>query len=137
MGAALSYARRHFAHGQWQKYLEQLGIEKTRASKARAIFRTFSREEKLNGISVDEAYRHRKRKQSTNSHEKKSRSKNSPLPGMEDFLRDVCEKFVAFQDESKGLSPESARNLLPAVNAVVGELLQLGKLLQDRCKSSP
>jgi len=63
LGAALTYARRHFDHGQWSRYLEQLGIDRTRASKARAIFRTFRSEQFVAGLSVDEAYSKRKRTQ--------------------------------------------------------------------------
>jgi 3-methyladenine DNA glycosylase AlkC len=44
--------------------LEHLGIDKTRASKARAIYRTFSKEEDVAGLTVEEAYAQRQRKRS-------------------------------------------------------------------------
>ena len=66
LGHALTLARRHFARGQWGKYLEELGIDKTRSSKAMAIYRTFPCIDKLRGHSVESAYNERVRKKRAN-----------------------------------------------------------------------
>jgi hypothetical protein len=56
LGNALAIARKNFQHGQWQKYLASIEIDRTRSSKALAIFRTFSTVEALESRSVEEAY---------------------------------------------------------------------------------
>jgi len=56
LGHALSIARTSFQHGQWQAYLASLSIDKTRSSKACAIYRAFSQPEALSGLSVEDAY---------------------------------------------------------------------------------
>ena len=63
LGQALSLARKQFARGQWGKYLDELEIHKTRASKARAIFRSFQSPKDVAGKSVEEAYGCRDRRQ--------------------------------------------------------------------------
>ena len=45
LGHALEIAKKSFGHGQWEQYLKSLGIDPTRASKARAIYRTFANED--------------------------------------------------------------------------------------------
>ena len=56
LGCALAQARKRCARGSWKQYLVSLGIEKTRCSKARAIFLAFSAVEDLADLSVAEAY---------------------------------------------------------------------------------
>jgi hypothetical protein len=63
LGNALILAKKSFTHGQWIQYLEEQGIDPTRASKARAIYRTFDNEEAVASLTVDEAYSQRKRQQ--------------------------------------------------------------------------
>lgn len=60
LGQALTIARKNFAHGQWLGYLESLEIDKTRASKACAIFRAFSTPAAVETLSVEEAYEARR-----------------------------------------------------------------------------
>lgn len=61
LGNALTLARKQFAHGQWECYLESLGITKARSSKACSIFRCFSSAELLKELTVDEAYEARRK----------------------------------------------------------------------------
>jgi hypothetical protein len=39
LGQTLNLARREFHHGQWQRFLAEHDIDKTRSSRAMAIFR--------------------------------------------------------------------------------------------------
>jgi len=45
LGHVLVLAKKAFKHGKWSQYLKSLGIDATRASKARAIYRTFNNAE--------------------------------------------------------------------------------------------
>lgn len=56
LGMALELARNKTSHGQWRHFLDAHHIDKTRASKARAIYASFSRAEELAGLTVEEAY---------------------------------------------------------------------------------
>ncbi len=49
LGLALNLLRANFDHGHWERLLRDLNIEKSKASRARAIGRTFQREEDLEG----------------------------------------------------------------------------------------
>src|ERR1700686_5332576 len=51
MGKTLTLAKKHFDHGQWTKFLESWGIDRTRAAKARAIFGAFGSEQAVLGLS--------------------------------------------------------------------------------------
>lgn len=62
LGQVLHLARKQFAHGQWLRYLQELGIEKTRAVKAMRIFETFSTETQTTELTVAEAYDKRRRR---------------------------------------------------------------------------
>ena len=90
LSLALNLARQKCTYGQWAKFLDALGIDKTRASKALAIHRTFKTEQSLEGISVQEAYRCRKRKLQKPSAKKEGRKKSKT--SMVDWLFDICDK---------------------------------------------
>lgn len=62
LGQTLTLARRNSQHGQWRGFLKQLGIEKTRASRACAIFAVFAHVDDVHGFTVAEAYAARKRR---------------------------------------------------------------------------
>jgi hypothetical protein len=60
-------AREKFKHGNWGQHLKTLGIDKTRASKAVAIFKANPSEEEAAALSVAEAYAKRQRKKTPRS----------------------------------------------------------------------
>ena len=60
LGQALSLARKNFNRGQWGQYLVSFGIDKTRSSKACAIFGAFPTSEAVESMSVEEAYQARR-----------------------------------------------------------------------------
>ena len=134
LGLALNLARRQFSHGQWAKFLDELGIDKTRASKARAIQRTFDTENSVDGLSVQEAYRKRKRK-SRKSGPKKTRRKSTnkhERVSITEWLRDVCQQADMFLDEVASTDTDDAANVLPAIDAAVEELNRLRSQVQQR-----
>jgi hypothetical protein len=67
LGCALNIARKNFSQGQWGQYLASLDIDKTRASKARSIFGTFSTVDEVEGRTVEEAYAARRQDAPTKS----------------------------------------------------------------------
>jgi hypothetical protein len=130
LGLALNLARDQFAHHQWEKSLQKLGIDKTRASKARAIHRTFPTEQAVDGLSVQEAYARRERRP-RKAASKKQRKKRKQK-GLCDWLRDVCREVDFFFDEAKFADPNESSALLPAVDAAIKELMKLRERLQER-----
>ena len=60
MGMALSLIRGNYAQGEWDSWLATVQINKTRASKARAIYNSFSTIEALGNLSIEEAYARRR-----------------------------------------------------------------------------
>ncbi len=92
LGMALYLIRENFTHGQWTTYLESHEIEKTRAARARAIFRTFSSENGVQGLTVQEAYDQRARCEKATSGVRPSspRSQSTELRRkMASFRKDV------------------------------------------------
>lgn len=130
LGLALNLVRDQFAHHQWDKFLEELGIDKTRASKARAICRTFPTEQAVEGLSVQEAYslRERKPRKPAPKRQRKKREQKS----FGDWLCDVCQKVDFFLDEAKFADPSESSALLPAIDAAIEELTKLRERLQER-----
>jgi hypothetical protein len=134
LGLALNLARRHFSHGQWASFLNELGIDKTRASKARAIQRSFKTEETVEGLSVQEAYRKRKRtsrKLGPRKKRRKTTGKDERV-SIVDWLRDVCKQVDFFVDEISSADTEEATSVLPAIEAAVEELNRLRSQIQQR-----
>jgi hypothetical protein len=56
LGQVLELARKQLGRGHWSRFLKSLGVHKARASKARAIYRSFPNPETLTGVAVEEAY---------------------------------------------------------------------------------
>ena len=134
LGLALNLARRHFSRGQWGKFLQELGIDKTRASKACAIHHTFKQQASVEGLSVQEAYERRERK-ARNSSAKKRRKKQTN-GSINQWLLDVCKKADFFLDEAACANPSDAASLLPAIDAAIEELTTLRNHLQRQTDSA-
>jgi len=139
LGMALNLARSQFSHGQWAKFLEELGIGKTRASKDRAIRRSFDNEDAVEGLLVQEAYRQRKRKSRKSGPNKKRRksANTHERVGIVDWLRDVCQQADFFFDEVASANTEDAANVHPVIDAAVEELSRLRNQLQQRVGTRP
>ncbi|MBI1247738.1 hypothetical protein GC197_07790 [bacterium] len=134
LGLALNLARRQFSQGQWAKFLNEQGIDKTRASKARAIQRSFDTENSVEGLSIQEAYRKRKRKSRKSGPTKKSRKSTNKHErvNIAEWLRDVCQQVDIFLDEVSSTDTDDAANVLPAIDAAVEELNRLRSQVQQR-----
>lgn len=134
LGLALNLARRHFTRGQWGRFLHELGVDKTRASKACAIHRTFKEQESVEGLSVQEAYARRDRKP-RKSVAKKRRKKRTNT-GIAEWLVEVCKKADLFVDEVACADPDEAAVLLPAIDAVIEGLTSIRHQLKQRVDSA-
>jgi hypothetical protein len=134
LGLALNLARRHFSRGQWGKFLQELGVDKTRASKACAIHRTFKQQESVEGLSVQEAYQRRERKPRKSSTKKRRKRKTNG--SIIRWLLDVCKKADFFLDEAAATNSNEAESLLSAIDAAIEELTVLRNHVQRRTDSA-
>ena len=92
LGLSLNLARKQIPHGEWLRFLKSFSIDRTRASKARAIHRTFTNEDDLDGLTVEEAYSQRERRGTAGeSGDKSSFEKmNSYLEQLGDCAQEVA-----------------------------------------------
>ncbi|MCH8047136.1 MAG: hypothetical protein IID44_25825 [Planctomycetes bacterium] len=139
LGKALNLARENFGRGQWSRFLEQWAIDKTRASKARAIQRTFKTPQKVENMSVQEAYGRRKRQ----PRRKRPRPSATTSPkrrehvmGLGDWLFDVCQQANVYFDEAAHSTPEQATSLRGVADAAVGQLQRLRDQLEHQAHDS-
>lgn len=102
--------------------MEQLGIDRTRASKARAIHRTFNEERDVVGLSVKDASERRERVRRAEVGRKERRAENNPLSH---FLRDVCQKADTLVDEAALTVAADAAALAPVVREAIRRLTTL------------
>ena len=56
LALALNLARKQIRRGNWIRFIEAHRIDRTRASRARAIHRTFNSVNDLDGLTVEQAY---------------------------------------------------------------------------------
>jgi hypothetical protein len=124
LGLALNLARKQIRHGKWMNFLRAHVIDKTRASKARAIHRTFERENDLDGLTVEEAYARRARRRG--GHTSESRDPIQKLATYLHALRDVAEDVAT---DAPWTSPESAAEVLNDLEQVVSALDQIRQIL--------
>ncbi len=133
LGGALEILRQNFNHGQWCKCLDELGIDRTRASKARCIRRTFECEADIRGLTVAEAYGRRKRKhrQSQDSEADSEDEKHA----LADFIKDVCERATSLIHNAAFAKQEEALSLLPSVDDAIRLLEEIHDQLRERADS--
>lgn len=138
LGETLNLARKNFAHGQWSRFLEQWGIDKGRASKARAIHRTFEKPQQVEKMSVQEAYGCRKRQP-----RKRSRSSSTASPkgrehatSLGDWLFEVCQQVDSYFDEAAHATGKQAEQLKVAIDVALEQLQCLRALLEHENQDS-
>lgn len=130
LGLALNLARKHFAHRQWGRYLGELGIEKTRASKARAIHGAFEAEDEVAALTVQEAYRRRQSKPRAATAEKRV---TPPAEfDLVEFLLGVCKQADGCADQVAYLELEQAQQILTTLDETIAELDKLRQLFRAR-----
>jgi hypothetical protein len=141
MGQASNLARKHFSRGQWGRYLESLNIHKTRAARAQAIFRTFSADSELGGLSVEEAYESRTRRHRPQCDNKRRMGKGKRRAGDKPFsLRAVLQRLSqnaeSLAKQPIVTDPAVIRRLLPCLDEVIGCLEELRQQLDRNMVSA-
>lgn len=135
LGQALQIARKCFTRGQWGKYLADLDIDKTRASKARAIFATFSTAQEVAGLPVEEAYSQRQRRQTYRPREKSLRAEKDSL-SLGSFLDRVAREVKRLEGAVAKVEPHEAHQFLMRVDRALEHFERLRDDLQQQADSS-
>ncbi|HEV2972374.1 MAG TPA: hypothetical protein VGY55_20540 [Pirellulales bacterium] len=133
LGKALCLAKKNFGHGQWTKFLGFWRIDKTRAARARAIFGAFDNEQAVQAISVEDAYRQRKRRIATSPRKKAGLSPEERTLGR--FAMNVGRRAEALIDEAAFLESEMAISLLPQLDQAIDRLQRLRDWLEQQAKT--
>jgi len=139
LGHALTLAKKAFNHGQWSKYLEELGIDKTRASRARAIYRTFDEEADVAGLTVAEAYARRRKK----TIGKPEEDADGAATCTEDVRRlrksvtNIAQQTGTAIQDAAFVASEEAAILIPAVRNAIGQLQELLAFLEEQAAAVP
>jgi hypothetical protein len=138
LGQALDLALKNLPRGHRGKYLKRLGIDKTRASKARAIARTFGSEEEVRDLSVDDAYaqrRQKKQQQEPQQHCESAQSSSSEEIGeLRKFVRLISKRTETLIDAAGFAEPAAAEELLPSFREAVGRLVELVRHLERQAE---
>jgi len=135
LGHALELAKKSFGHGQWAQYLKGLGIDQTRASKARAIYRAFAQEADVAKLTVEEAYAQRPRKRPHGSVDSAgSKKRVSPLRSS---VGKIAQRTGAVIHAAACAAPADAVILIPAVRKAIHELQTLLEFLERQAAEAP
>lgn len=144
LGSSLTMLKQKgkFRRGEFSALLKRLGIDKTRASKARAIFRTFATAEKLDGLTVEAAYQRRERKMKKQDDGKPVRKSTRKLPNefeassgpavwlpLPGFLADAARHAERCLAEAKKAPPANARAMAEEIAATINKLQRLQEAL--------
>jgi hypothetical protein len=121
LGAALVLAKKAFKHGKWSQHLKELGIERTRASRARAIYQTFPEVEDTAGLTVAEAYDRRGRKQPSADSVDSSRQ-GQETRRLRKSVRLIGRKAKDLVQTSAATESQEAVILIPAVRKAIHQL---------------
>ncbi|MEA1950627.1 MAG: hypothetical protein U9N87_04540 [Planctomycetota bacterium] len=139
LGHALVLAKKAFDHGQWARYLEDLGIDKTRACKARAIHRTFAQVDDVAGLTVEQAYAQRKSQKPAKPDKDAASAAKSKKDARR--LRQSVSVIVKRTEEvihdAAFASREEAVILLPAIRRAVGQLQEVLGFLEEQAGVQP
>lgn len=124
LGSALVKARRQLCRGHWLPFLKSLGIEKTRSSKACAIFRTFSAVAEVQELTVEQAYQARRQLPSS-----RSAADDEELIEADDATHDVFQQFdeqaLQLRAEIKSAGHGELQGLLGRVRMWIDRLSDL------------
>jgi hypothetical protein len=137
LGQALELAFKNLPRGHRGKYLGQLGISKARASKARAIARTFERAEEVREFSVEEAYSRRQRKQhkGPQEHTSPDSARSKDVAALRKFVGFVSKHAEALIDVAGFAEPADAEKLLPSFHEAVQQMVYLVRHLERQAES--
>jgi len=128
LGQILARIRQQFLHGQWEKFLLQQEIDRTRAAKALAIFRSFPEVETLAELTVEQAYKQRTRK--TRKPARRSTVTTESSDPLQASLSQICQQADSWLEITNTADAESANRWLVALADAIRRL----QLLQDSCR---
>jgi hypothetical protein len=134
LGKALYFAKKSFGHGQWMRFLQSWGIDKTRAAKARAIYGAFDSDEAVQSISVEQAYQQRLQQPAKAEPAKGHRGSAGQSLGR--FTRKVCKQAESLVDEAAFIEPQQALDLLPQLEEAIEGLRRLRQWLQSQAETA-
>jgi hypothetical protein len=140
LGQVLHLARKQFAHGQWLRYLQELGIETTRAVKAMRIFESFSTEVQTKELTVAEAYDKRRRRPRTTSQRRTAgecvQENNTPnaasAPSWSRFAASIVAEVERRWDETSFMDADETATALAGVGRAIVALQRLEMQLRQR-----
>lgn len=134
LGKALAVLRTSFAHGQWEQFLKDAKVEKSKACRARAIAKAFTKEEELAGLTLQQAYEQcRKPRQPAQPKAECGKEDEGRFTQFLDHVRKVAEPFI---DRAAFAEPGEAARLLPEVEQVLSKFEKIRSLLQERIAES-
>jgi hypothetical protein len=137
LGHVLDVAKESFGHGQWEQYLKSLGIDPTRASKARAIYRRFDNEDDVAHLTVEEAYAQRRKWQSAAPPaEPKVVASKKNVQGLRKSIAKIAGRAGTAIQDAAYASPDEAIILIPAVRKAIDELTTLLTFLEQQAGQS-
>jgi hypothetical protein len=131
LGHALVLAKKAFRHGKWTQYLKDLGIDKTRASKARSIHRTFDSPEDVAKLTVEEAYAKRQRSQSAEP-EDGGAAPPKDVQRLRKSIGSISKRTGDVIHDAAFAEPSEAVILIPAVRKAIRELQELLQCLEQQ-----
>lgn len=131
LGQALHLARTKVKNG-WGEFLETWGIDKTRASKARAIYKTFGDPDKVSEMSVEQAYDKRERRVVRPRKAVGTKSGLEHPPSLTEFVLEIRKWAGLLLDKAAVITEMRAQALLPEITAAVTELKRLEETIEHR-----
>ena len=149
LGRILKLARKQLGRGQWGRFLASFGINRVRACKALAIYDAFTSPDDLVGMSVEESYEHRRRRQAGTSHAQSAKCRTAAVQpdndekpqrnlseaDLETYLAQVCDQAERLIDVAAFLEKDRRELLYPRYRAALEQLQYLGRMLGAEDKS--
>lgn len=140
LGRALQIARRELRRGQWGRFLDEHGIHRVRACRARAIFRSHPTLEAVAELSVEEAYEaratrqfHRRRTKDESTVQEDQSDPRLPREkteaDLQTYLANVQRGADEFVDVAAFLERDRRAALFQAYRAALERLQFLGRML--------
>jgi hypothetical protein len=133
LGRALTLAKKAVRHGEWSAYLAKLGVDNTRASKARTIFRTFACESDAAELTVAEAYAMRRSELADEAVEN-SRSQQD-FQRLQRAITRIAERTEAALEDASLLDSAGAAALVPIVRDAAETLEALLAYLEKQANT--
>jgi len=139
LGHALALAKDAFKHGKWAQYLKDLGIDKTRAAKARAIYRSFGSPDEVAKLTVEEAYAERERRQPARADDDGADvapASEREVRQLRKSVKSIAEQTESVVDAAAFAPPEEARILIPVIQNAIQHLQELVTYLEQQAATT-